>query len=47
MGVGGGEGVSLEATPTWAMAVVCLVLIAISILIHRLLIRLIDQIVIN
>uniref|UniRef100_A0A7N0UHF2 MLO-like protein n=1 Tax=Kalanchoe fedtschenkoi TaxID=63787 RepID=A0A7N0UHF2_KALFE len=37
VGDGGGEPRSLERTPTWAVAVVCLALLAISLLIERLL----------
>lgn len=34
---GGGEGASLEYTPTWVIAAVCTVIIAISLAIERLL----------
>lgn len=37
MAGGGGEGASLEYTPTWVVALVCTVIVAISLLVERLL----------
>lgn len=37
MAAGGGEGVSLEYTPTWVVALVCTVIVAISLVAERVL----------